>query len=205
MFESPFTAIIAGGTGTGKTKWLLKFINNRQVIIKNPPNHVLYCYSEINEDILNLKKDGIEVFNGIPTKEDIQTKPKNLLLILDDLANEIKPEFLDILYTRGSHHWNVSVILVTQNLFDKNIKVARINSHFLVLMKSPQSLLQIKTLGSQLFPGKINYFMESYYDAIEKNKFGYLIINMQPNSAPDFRLTTSIFPNENTIIYLPIS
>jgi hypothetical protein len=125
-------------------------------------------------------------------------------LILDDLANEIKSEFLDILYTRGSHHWNVSIILVTQNLFDKNIKVARINSHFLILMKSPQSLLQIKTLGSQLFPGKINYFMESYHDAIEKNSFGYLLINMQPNTSSELRLTTNIFPNDKTVIYLPI-
>jgi hypothetical protein len=204
MFVSPFTAIIAGGTGTGKTKWLLKLIKNANEIIENPPAHILYCYSEVNEDILNLKKDGVEVYNGIPTKEDIQTKPKNLLLILDDLANELKPDFLDILYTRGSHHWNVSVILVTQNLFDKNIKVARINSHFLILMKSPQSLLQIKTLGSQLFPGKTNYFMESYNGAIDKNTFGYLVINMQPNTTNELRLTTNIFPQDKTVIYLPI-
>jgi hypothetical protein len=204
MFESPFTSILSGATGTGKTKWLLKFIKNSKEMIANPPSHILYCYSEVNEDILNLKKDGIEVYNGIPTKDEILSKPKNLLLILDDLTNEIKPEFLNILFTRGSHHWNVSVILVTQNLFDKNIKIARINSHFLILMKSPQSLLQIKTLGAQLFPGKTQYFLESYNDAIEKNQYGYLIINMKPNVSPDFRLSTNIFPEEKTIIYLPI-
>jgi hypothetical protein len=204
MFESPFTCILAGATGTGKTKWLLKFIDYRNFLVDNPPAHILYCYSEINEDILNLKKNGVEVYNGIPTKEEILSKPKNLLLILDDLLNEIKQDFLNVIFTRGSHHWNVSVILVTQNLFDKNIKIARINSHFLILMKSPQGLLQIKTLGSQLFPGKTQYFLESYHDAIENKPYGYLCINMSPNTSPDFRLSTNIFPKEKTIIYLPI-
>ena len=203
MFQPPFTAMISGATGTGKSQWIIKLIKNVNEMIETPPQHILYCYSEINNDIINLKKEGVEVFNGVPTKEQIISKPKNLLLILDDLANEISPEFLNTLYTKGSHHWNVSVITVCQNLFDKNVKIARINSHVIILMKSPQSLLQIRTLGSQLFPGRVAYFLEAYNDAIQR-EFGYIAINMSPNISNALRLSTNIFPHEKTMIYLPV-
>lgn len=203
MFKTPFTALIAGGTGTGKTKWLIKFIKNTENLMDNLPKHILYCYSEINDDIMEMKRDGIEIFNGIPDKETIKSKPTNTLVILDDLANEIKPDYLDMIFTRGSHHWHINIVLVTQNLFDKNIKVARINSHYIILMKSPQSLLQIRTLGNHLFPGNLAYFIESYNDAIQK-PYGYLVINLHPNTAPEFKLSTNIFPKETILIYLPI-
>ena len=74
---------------------------------------MLYCYGEINPYIIKLKHDGIELFNGIPTKADILQRPSGLLNILDDLIKDIDPKFLEILYTRGSHHWKVSVITVT--------------------------------------------------------------------------------------------
>lgn len=204
MFKAPFTSIISGGTGTGKTKWLLKFIKYCDSIMNPPPSHILYCYSEINVDIMSLKREGIEVFNGVPTKEEILRRPKNMLLILDDLINEIEPHYLDILFTRGSHHWNVSVLLVTQNLFHKNIKTARTNSHYIILMKNPQGLLQIKTLGTQLFTGKLQHFLEAYKDAVEEQLYGYLVINMHPDTSQELRLTTKIFPNDKTIIYLPM-
>ena len=204
MFESPFTAIVSGASGTGKTEWIKKLLKNKDHMIKEPPKHILYCYGEINPEILKLKHDGIEIFHGVPTRQDIDQRGKNLLLILDDLISDIDPKFLEILYIRGSHHWNVSVITVTQNLFDKNIKVARINSHYLVLMKNPQGLHQIKTLASHLFPGKTGYFFESYNNAVENHPYGYLVINMRPNSKEDFKLSTNIFPGEQTTFYLPI-
>ena len=93
---------------------------------------------------------------------------------------------------------------MTQNLFDKNIKVPRINSHYIILMKNPQGLLQIKTLGSHLFPGKTKYFLESYENAVDSENYGYLVINMKPNLNDDFKLTSNIFPGEHFTIYLPL-
>ena len=204
--QSPFTAIVSGATGTGKSQWIMKLLKNVDQIILDPPKHVMYCYSEINPDIMRLKSDHVEIFHGVPTKELIMEKPKNLLLILADLAGEIDPKFLEILYVKGSHHWNVSVITVTQNLYaPAHIKMARVNCHYICLMKNPQGLLQIRTLASQLFPGgKSRYFLESYADAVEQQAYGYLFINMKPNTDERYRLCTNIFPGETPIIYLPI-
>ena len=128
---------------------------------------------------------------------------RNLLLILDDLMLDASNNFLDLLFTRGSHNWNTSVIFVTQSLYGRDIKTARANSHYLVLMRNPSGQLQVRTVGSQLFPRKLNYFIESYNDAT-RDPFTYLIVNMHPNSPEDERLTTNIFPNEHTVLYLPI-
>jgi hypothetical protein len=204
MLQSPFTAIVSGASGTGKTEWIKKLIRHKETVIKDPPIHILYCYGEINPEIVKLKTEGVELFHGVPRKEDIIERPKNLLLILDDLITDIDPKFLELLYTRGSHHWDISIITVTQNLFDKNIKIARINSHYIILMRNPQGLLQIKTLSNHLFPGKTKYFMESYNDAVESKPYGYLMVNMHPNISDELKLTTNIFPGEQTIIYLPL-
>ena len=97
------------------------------------------------------------------------------------MSGEIDPKFLEILYVKGSHRWNVSV---TQNLYaPAHIKMAGVNCHYICLMKNPQGLLQIRTLASQLFPGgKSRYFLKSYADAVEQQTYGYLLINMKPNT-----------------------
>ena len=157
----------------------------------------------MNPAVMSLKQQGVEIFHGIPDENQIKEKPKPLLLILDDLMLNMGNDFLDLLFTRGSHNWNVSVIFVTQSLYGRDIRTARANAHYLVLMRNPSGQLQIRTLGSQLFPARLKYFMDSYKDATE-NKFSYLVINMHPNTPEELRLTSNIFPNERTQVYLPV-
>ena len=59
------------------------------------------------------------------------------------------------LFTRGSHHRNLSVIYMVQNLFDqgKGSRSTSLNSHYLVLFKNPRdNKLQILTLAKQMYP-----------------------------------------------------
>ena len=49
--------------------------------------------------------------------------------------------YLDVLFTRGSHNWRVSVILLTQHLFTRELHIAHNNSHYLVLMRNPAGAL----------------------------------------------------------------
>jgi hypothetical protein len=204
MLESPFTLILSGATGSGKTQWLLRFIKNSNKMIEPPPKDILYCYGEANPAVLGLRNEGIEIFHGVPDEKIINAKEKPLLLILDDLLLNINNDFLDLLFTRGSHNWNVSVVFVTQSLYGKNIRTARANAHYLVLMRNPSGQLQTRTLGSQLFPKRLNYFLEAYNDATSE-KFSYLLINMHPNAPEYLRLSTNIFPDDKKLeIYMPL-
>ena len=59
---------------------------------------------------------------------------QTVLLVLDDLMNEADQTVAN-LFTKGSHHRNVNVVFLAQNLFSKN-KFARtisLNAHYMVL------------------------------------------------------------------------
>jgi hypothetical protein len=142
--------------------------------------------------------------SGMASEEQIKEHSKEcdgqLLLVLDDLMVGMDSHYLNTLFTRGSHNWQVSVILVTQHLFNKELRVARNNSHYLVLMRNPAGALQIRTLATQLFPNRSAYFMEAYSDACKQN-FGYLLVDIHPSTPEVLRLRTHIYPGEKTVVY----
>jgi hypothetical protein len=176
-----------------------------------PMDRVLYCYGELNEYIMNLERghahagEGgaqIETHRGVVTEEELRKKASggNLLLVLDDLLVGMHQQYLDTLFTRGSHNWGVTIVCVTQHLFSKELRTARANSHYIVLLRNPSGQLQIRNLATQLFPHQGAYFMEAYRDATA-TPFSYLLIDMHPETEEELRLKTSIFPDELTIVY----
>jgi hypothetical protein len=60
---------------------------------------------------------------------------KPCLIILDDLINDAYSKCVCDLFTKGSHHRNISVILITQNLFyqSKYCRGISLNAKYIVL------------------------------------------------------------------------
>nr|CAD2159194.1 unnamed protein product [Meloidogyne enterolobii]CAD2193972.1 unnamed protein product [Meloidogyne enterolobii]CAD2194182.1 unnamed protein product [Meloidogyne enterolobii]CAD2198387.1 unnamed protein product [Meloidogyne enterolobii]CAD2203333.1 unnamed protein product [Meloidogyne enterolobii] len=217
-FKHPFTMIVSGSTGSGKSEWVKKFLDNLTELINSDTNIslVFYCYGELNKNILLMQRKGyvdkgktrVIVHNGVPSggedfihKQAIQSEG-SMLLVLDDLMVGIDQRLIETIFTRGSHNWKMSVILISQHLFSKELKIPRNNSHYLLLMRNPAGALQIRTLAMQIFPSHSKYFLEAYGDATKEN-FGYLLVDIHPSTPEVLRLRTHIYPNENTIIYLP--
>jgi len=42
----PFTALVAGPTGSGKSTFVFKLIENVDFAISPPPSRIVYCYCE---------------------------------------------------------------------------------------------------------------------------------------------------------------
>lgn len=207
MFRHPFTMVLSGATGSGKTEWLRRFLAHRQDMIAPSPEHVLYCYGELNATIMALEREPhVSVFNGVPDVtyvKNMRQQHGRLLLVLDDLMVNLRADYLDTVFTRGSHNWDVSVVLVTQHTFNKEMRTARNNAHYVVLMRNPAGELQVRTLSAQLFPGaRSKYFMEAYRDATLR-PFSYLLVDMHPQTPDDQRLKTHIYPEETCIVYVP--
>ena len=75
------------------------------------------------------------------------------LIVVDDHMSDINQVVADI-FTKISHHRNISILHLTQNLFDEN-KYARtisLNAHHLVLFKNPRDASQFATLARQMYP-----------------------------------------------------
>ena len=204
LFRHPFNMIVGGASGSGKTQWICRFLRDYEQLIIPRINHVIYCYGVYNTNVIELERNGVEVHFGLPKEETIKERQKPLLLVLDDLMIEAKQGFLDLLFTRGSHHWGVSVVFITQNMFAPSLKTARNNSHYLVLLRNPSGQLQIRNLGVQLFPGRLEFFLDAYRKSTNVN-YGYLLVDMHPSSPDVTRLRTSIFSDDTQIVYTPKS
>lgn len=205
----PFTMIVSGSTGSGKSVWIQRLLSHLPYMVGGGGiGCVLYCYGEVNNHILEMQRRGmvgnarVQVHKGIPRggEEFIREKANqmrngHLLVVLDDLMVGMEQPFLDALFTKGSHNWGVSVILVTQHLFSRELRVARNNAHYLVLMRNPAGALQVRNLAVQLFPGQSAYFMQAYRDATKDN-FGYLLVDMHPSTPNILRLRAYIYPDD---------
>ncbi|KAL3081237.1 hypothetical protein niasHS_012649 [Heterodera schachtii] len=168
---------------------------------------MLYCFGEMNSAVPALQKAGVDVYAGVPSEELVKRFPKPLLLILDDLMLSIDEKYLSDLFTKKSHHHQFAVVFVTQNLFERKIKVARMSAQYLVLMRAPNSQLSIRNIGVQLFPRQLDFFLDAYRKATAR-PYGYLLVDMHASSDPSLRLRTNIFKDEQeeeegTVVFIP--
>jgi len=164
LFKHPFTMIVSGSTGSGKSEWVIKFLNNLKEMSSEKISMILYCYGELNSNILQMQRKGsvgdisVIVHAGMPSEDIIKRQANGMLLILDDLMVGVDQTILETIFTRGSHNWKMSVILLTQHLFCKELRIPRNNSHYLVLMRNPAGSLQIKNLATNYSPRGQNTF-----------------------------------------------
>jgi hypothetical protein len=155
-------------------------------------------------------KDLVVFHSGIPPIEEVYTYFKGVtgILILDDLMYEImKNSEMLKLFTQGIHHFNISVIYMSQNIFQQGVHARSIalNVKYLVLFYNPRDKFQIKYLGRQIFPGRGEILLEAYLDAIKSKKWGYLMIDLSSQCPEMLRLRTNILPQESDVIvvYVP--
>ena len=115
----------------------------------------------------------------------------------DQMIDASKDKRIVNLFTRGSHHRNLSVIYIVQNLFHqgKGSRSISLNSHYLVLFKNPRDKLQILTLAKQMYPGQTDFFLNQYEEAV-KRPFGYLLIDLKTTTQDNCRLRTNVLPSE---------
>ena len=202
LFKIPFGMIISGPSNSGKTQFLLKLLDNADKMFNPSPASILYCYGEYHEYIPKLEAKGITIHSGVPSDDLIRSLSKPLLVCLDDVVYQIQEKTLTEMFTKKAHHQNYGVILLTQHLFEKNLRVARNNSQYIVLMRAPNAVLQIRNLGSQLFAKQLSFFLDAYEQAVSKN-YGYLLLDLHPASDKLLKLRTNIFPGEHTCIFTP--
>ncbi|KAK3739433.1 hypothetical protein QZH41_015587, partial [Actinostola sp. cb2023] len=203
QLRHPFTAIVAGMTGSGKTVWVQNLLQHASEVIQPPPQRIVWSYSQWQPAYEQMQQTlpGIEFVKGIPhdLDEDWYFDPKvnNLIVIDDQMAETSNDQRILNLFTKGSHHRNLSVIFLCQNVYfqGKIMRTLSLNAAYLVLFKNPRDKLQITTLGKQMYPGKTDQFLHKYEAAVER-PYGYLFVDLKPNTPEECRLRTNVLPND---------
>ena len=198
-WKHPFTCVIAGPTGSGKTVWVTQFLNQISTLMTPTPEEIIWCYGEWQPGYNRMK--GVTFVEGLPKINEWQGHRRRLVVI-DDLMSETDGRVTK-LFTKGSHHRNLSVMYIVQNLFGKNKeqRTITLNSHYMVVFKNPRDASQITHLGKQMYPGKLKYVQEAFKDATLK-PHGYLLFDLRQETPDHLRLRTDIIPPDQQVVYV---
>jgi len=116
-----FTCILSGPSGSEKSLFCIRFLQKLDALCteRDFDGGVIWCYSEktaVPSLAVLPKKRDIRFNEGVPA-DIAKARGSPCLVILDDLLNDVYSKQVCDLFTKGSHHRNISVILISQNLF----------------------------------------------------------------------------------------
>ena len=200
----PANFYICGQTQCGKsyfTRYMLRYLEE---LFYPVPTKTIYCYGEYQKEFDELPPN-VELVEGFPDHlNDMVRGHNHSLVALDDLLSQCSNDLrVADLCTRGSHHREISVVYLTQNLFPsgKLSRTISLNSHYFVIFRNSRDSLGISTLAKQMFPGRTDYLMESFRDATNR-PYGYLMIDYHQLTPENMQLRTNISPGETQITYV---
>ena len=201
-FQSPFTMQIVGQTSSGKSFFTKRLLENASIMMNPPPDKIYYCYGEWQPMFEEMRN--VEFVHGL--SENLVSR-ENLIghtcLVIDDLSDEVDEKLIGSLFTKLSHHRNISVIFLLNNLYYrglKNMKDISLNTHYLVIFKSARDQGTITTIARQMLGKNYKLMLSAYEDSVQQ-KYGYLLIDSKPSTPDIIRLRTKIFPGELTTCY----
>ena len=137
--------------------------------------------------------EGIDFHQGLPEVEKLES----CLLILDDMMSQLGSEVAEI-FTRDSHHRDVSVIAVMQNVFhqSKHQRTMSLNTHYMVLFKNPRDASQIQHLARQMYPQDPLYLVDVYDKVMSLSPYSYLFMDLRQETPEYLRLRANILQDE---------
>lgn len=205
--QGPFSMIIAGPSNSGKTHLVSTLINCADELITPHVDKVLYYYGQWQPafETMNLR---IQFRQGLPAKEELELNELNTpnkvhtLCIVDDLMKESDKEILCDIFTKGSHHWFVSIIYITQNIFENTpaYRTMSTNASYLVMFKNPRNMAQIMPISRQVFPKTPNFLTE-VYNGETTEPHSYIVADFKQATPQRFRVRSSITSPLNQLIF----
>ena len=148
-FKHPNTIQISGPKGCGKT-WFVRRILEEQ-LIQPLPTRIIWVYSKWQPDYEQARAlfPFVEFVEGWREVLYASIRPdERNLLILDDQTDEAgNSKTLSKLFTKGSHHRNLTIINLVQNVFNqsKSQRTVSLNSHYNVVFCKKRDARQFRT------------------------------------------------------------
>lgn len=198
--QHPFTLIVAGPSSCGKSTFVIRLLQCREQLCDTVYDNIVWCHSENNAP--HHLKD-VSFVKGVPNFDNPKHVPT--LIVLDDLMDSAYSTKVSELFTKGSHHRNISLVLITQNLFhqSQSSRDISLNSKYIVVFKNPRDKAQIVHLARQVYPENISSFHKTYLEVC-KDPHSYLFLDLTQSINDLLRFRTKIFPGEVTEVFAPL-
>ena len=201
-FAHPSSIIIAGPSKCGKTVFLRRALAEQ--LFAPMPTRVVLIWSEWQPEydkILQVAPRAEFVKGPMPDElyQSFNEKERNLLVLDDQMTTEAcgKTDQLEKYFVQGSHHKNLTVVFIVQNLYEKGkvMRTLNLNTNYLVLYKNPRDQSQAGILGRQMYPGKWRAFVAALEKATD-SPHSYLLLDFSQDTPDMYRLRSKIFPTD---------
>lgn len=184
---------------------MAKLIENNANAIFPAPERIIYC-AKFKTSVPATISHLVEFNEGLPTTEHLEN-PNNerLLIVIDDLQDEAfaSPEIVTAF--QSSRHRNVSLIVLTQNLFprSKRSRDISLNCDIIVIFYSARDQSSVWPLSRQLCGERGSAMADIFFKYINA-PYKYLFIDLTPSNDPLLRYRTNIF-NPEVEVFTPES
>lgn len=201
----PFSLILAGPSGCGKSTFAFNLLRNLNNITGTVFQTILWCYSETGS-ITNLPEiPNIRTYQGIPDvvgRSDLSPT----LIIIDDLmtSKEYESRICD-LFIKESHHRNISIIFICQNIFYQSrfSRTISLNAKYLVVFRNIRDKSQFLPLARQLHPEKPLDLLNIYKQCTSK-PYSYLFIDLSQETPEALRYRCDIFDQVSSVCFCSV-
>ena len=143
----------------------------------------------------------IKTIPDIDSSEFLDVSTRNLIVLDDLMADCGGVKRIADLFTKGSHHRNLSRHTLFREIYQGKAETRNISLkvHYIVLFKSPLVKQQVSILTRQVNPGLVQEFMKSY-EVVIGRPHGYLPLDLKPTTDDKHGLKSNVLRQENTVL-----
>ena len=136
----------------------------------------------------------------------IRPAERNLLILDDQMDEAGDSKTLSKLFTKGSHHRNLTVIYLLQNVFNqsKSQRTVSLNSHYNVVFRNRRDASQFRTLAYQMCPDNARWLLDAFKCAT-RGPHGCLILDHHPLTDEESSVLTNILTGERLTYFQELS
>ena len=158
---------------------------------------VVWCYGEKSAVPTRQQLPANISFNeGVPEDFD-NAHGETCLGILDDLLNDVYSNQVCDFFTKGSHHRNTCVILITQNLFHQGMfcRDISLNVNYIAALKNVSDKKLFVYLANEVYPEHSISLYNADLDVIQE-PHGYILLDLTQDKTKGQSFGTNIFPTD---------
>ena len=199
IFTKNVRLICSGYSESGKSYLIKKLILNNiskfdyVIIAGSPSDHEFAANEQIKEKLIT--------FEYFPSIKELKliTEPNSSKIILCDDNYYLAFNDINVMqyFTHGRHE-NISIILITQNIFYTKGKYSRdcsLNANYFLILKS-RDKSQLTVLSRQIY-GKenSNKILDVYNFIVKKYRYPHLLIDVSGNTDENLEFRSHIIPS----------
>lgn len=206
------TILVAGAGNSGKTFFLIDLMKNKDKVFDKQIDKIIYVYNSNYQPVFDEYKKSHFDAVFVPTVEEAEGEietGKNCFIIFDDQMLRLENDrnfntYISDFWIQRAHHCNLTVCLVSQNLYSKALRSIFLNTTYLVVFKMVRDKSQLQYLNRQYMPGARTFLISSMDIATKDNPHKYLLFDFNSCTPDRFRLRNFVYPILDMKIFIPL-